>query len=142
MFISVYVFVVSQLIRSNQTESENPKAGVVVCLAPLSLLCKFGKKVCYCLFLNAESVVCDAGAQWCLNGGTCIDVSANVTGDDYYVCQCPPGWQGVHCESDVDECASDPCQNNGTCTHGVNSYNCLCEIGYHGDNCEFGKLFC
>ena len=37
---------------------------------------------------------------------------------------------------DIDECASSPCQNGGTCTDSVNSYTCNCDAGYSGDNCE------
>ncbi|XP_078661238.1 uncharacterized protein LOC144905439 [Branchiostoma floridae x Branchiostoma belcheri] len=42
------------------------------------------------------------------------------------------------CAQDIDECASDPCQYNGTCVDGVNSYTCQCVPGFTGDNCENG----
>lgn len=42
---------------------------------------------------------------------------------------------------DIDECASEPCQNNATCTQFLNGYNCTCVDGYTGDNCETGKLY-
>lgn len=35
-----------------------------------------------------------------------------------------------------DECISDPCQNNGTCIDGENSYNCTCLDGFTGAVCE------
>ena len=38
--------------------------------------------------------------------------------------------------SDIDECASSPCQNGGTCIDAVNSYTCNCDLGYSGDYCE------
>ena len=38
--------------------------------------------------------------------------------------------------ADIDECASSPCQNGGTCVDDVNSYNCNCDVGYSGANCE------
>ena len=42
--------------------------------------------------------------------------------------------------ADVDECASEPCQNNGTCVHGFDStaglYACYCQPGWSGVNCE------
>ena len=38
--------------------------------------------------------------------------------------------------ADIDECASSPCQNGGTCVDGINSYSCNCNAGYTGDNCE------
>jgi len=36
----------------------------------------------------------------------------------------------------IDECASSPCQNGGTCVDGSNSYTCNCDVGYTGPNCE------
>ena len=40
------------------------------------------------------------------------------------------------CQTDVDECASDPCQNNGTCWDQVDGYLCNCTANYTGDNCQ------
>ena len=40
---------------------------------------------------------------------------------------------------DIDECASDPCQNGGTCLDQINSYNCSCVAGYIGSDCETSK---
>ena len=30
-------------------------------------------------------------------------------------CECPPGFEGTRCEVNVDDCADNRCQNNGTC---------------------------
>ena len=38
--------------------------------------------------------------------------------------------------SDVDECASWPCVNGGTCIDGVAEYTCYCTSGYTGNDCE------
>ena len=43
------------------------------------------------------------------------------------------------CITDIDECASNPCMNDGTCTDGVNSYRCACSDGYVGENCDEGN---
>lgn len=43
------------------------------------------------------------------------------------------------CFSDVNECASHPCQNGGTCTHGINSFSCQCPAGFGGPTCETGE---
>ena len=40
---------------------------------------------------------------------------------------------------DIDECASVPCQHDGTCTDHVNKYTCTCANGYAGKVCETGK---
>ena len=41
--------------------------------------------------------------------------------------------------SDIDECASNPCQNGGTCADDVNRYDCTCEAGYTGSDCETSR---
>ena len=40
---------------------------------------------------------------------------------------------------DIDECASNPCQNGATCIDGINAYTCNCVPGHAGDNCEIGN---
>ena len=41
---------------------------------------------------------------------------------------------------DIDECASSPCQNGGTCTDGFNSYTCVCAAGRTGLHCGGNEL--
>ena len=41
--------------------------------------------------------------------------------------------------SDTDDCYPNPCLNNGTCTDGVNDYNCTCVPGFVGKNCSHSK---
>ena len=43
--------------------------------------------------------------------------------------------------SDTDDCYPNPCLNNGTCTDGVNDYNCTCVPGFVGKNCSNSKSF-
>ncbi|XP_053072047.1 sushi, nidogen and EGF-like domain-containing protein 1 isoform X4 [Acinonyx jubatus] len=70
----------------------------------------------------------------CLNGGKCIDDC--ITGNPSYSCSCLSGFTGRRCHLDVNECASHPCQNGGTCTHGINSFSCRCPAGFGGPTCE------
>ncbi|XP_013397947.1 deleted in malignant brain tumors 1 protein-like [Lingula anatina] len=37
---------------------------------------------------------------------------------------------------EIYKCSSRPCQNGGTCVDMVNSYRCLCSVGYYGTNCQ------
>lgn len=70
----------------------------------------------------------------CLNGGQCIDDC--ITGNPSFTCSCLAGFTGRRCQIDVDECASNPCQNGGTCKDGINSFTCQCPPGYTGIQCE------
>ena len=42
--------------------------------------------------------------------------------------------------SDIHECVSNPCQNQGTCHDGVNTYSCTCTEGYTGTACDKGII--
>ncbi len=50
----------------------------------------------------------DCAPNPCVNGGTCQN---DVEG---FTCQCPPGFFGMTCEVDVDECLYEPCRH-GVC---------------------------
>uniref|UniRef100_A0A3B4AQ58 Sushi, nidogen and EGF-like domain-containing protein 1 n=1 Tax=Periophthalmus magnuspinnatus TaxID=409849 RepID=A0A3B4AQ58_9GOBI len=70
----------------------------------------------------------------CLNGGQCIDDC--ITGNPSFTCSCLAGFTGRRCQIDVNECASNPCQNGGTCEDLINSFVCQCLPGYTGIHCE------
>ena len=40
------------------------------------------------------------------------------------------------CFQDINECASNPCQNGGNCSDFVAEYNCTCQPGFSGTDCE------
>ena len=40
----------------------------------------------------------------------------------------------------VDNCATSPCQNNGTCTRFPGGYNCTCQTEFYGKDCGISKL--
>ena len=41
---------------------------------------------------------------------------------------------------DIDDCATNPCQNGGMCTDRVESYNYTCVAGFKGANCEISEF--
>lgn len=48
---------------------------------------------------------------------------------------CPAFQTGNLCQVNINECASSPCMNKGTCVDGVASFTCLCELPYSGPTC-------
>ena len=42
-------------------------------------------------------------------------------------------------EPEVDYCAGNPCQNNGTCFNSTTTYACACTSGWTGQTCEKGE---
>ena len=42
------------------------------------------------------------------------------------------GFSGAFCETNINECASAPCDNGGTCADGINTFRCTCAAGYSG----------
>ena len=78
---------------------------------------------------------------------------------DSYTCACTDGFIGTNCNTPVDNCSPNPCQNSGTCANIVNgngyqcpsvstactggstsagndTYQCTCPPGYTGVNCQ------
>ncbi|XP_034872549.1 protein crumbs homolog 2 [Mirounga leonina] len=92
---------------------------------------------------------CESGP--CQHGGQCLQRSdpALYGGDRAtfpgtfnfrhaagFLCRCPPGFEGDECGVDVDECASQPCLNEGRCQDLPNSFRCHCPDGYTGLACQ------
>lgn len=49
---------------------------------------------------------------------------------------CQPGFTGFNCQTNINECDSNPCLNGGVCQDEVNAFSCVCKRGYWGKNCE------
>ncbi|XP_071454914.1 delta-like protein B [Hetaerina americana] len=60
-----------------------------------------------------------------------------------YICKCPPGYGGDHCERRMDPCAERPCLNGGTCLSRANGtgviFDCRCAVGFSGPTCSIGS---
>ena len=49
-----------------------------------------------------------------------------------YVCDCPFGFGGLNCSQELDECQSNPCQNEARCVDMLGTYHCECTRGWIG----------
>ena len=67
---------------------------------------------------NSSDPQCPKGVQ-CKNGGTCFNND----------CCCVAGYAGKYCETEIDECLSNPCQNGATCLDVLDRYICRCLPG-------------
>ena len=45
----------------------------------------------------------------------------------------------MRCLSEIDECASNPCENGGSCVDDVGSFLCNCSAGYSDFVCSTGR---
>ncbi|XP_076306369.1 protein jagged-1-like isoform X2 [Tachypleus tridentatus] len=69
--------------------------------------------------------------------GKCI---SEPTGS--FTCVCDPGYTGKQCQDNINECASNPCQNGGTCVDKINSFQCICKEGWKGPICSRRHSHC
>lgn len=53
-----------------------------------------------------------------------------------YECRCQNGYVGVHCETNFDDCAPDPCKNGGVCSDRTDDFRCACPAGFEGKRCD------
>ncbi|XP_078497967.1 protein crumbs homolog 2 isoform X2 [Lissotriton helveticus] len=65
----------------------------------------------------------------CSHHGKCQDLFNSFS------CVCTPAWEGPQCESNVNDCKSNPCPQ-GSCIDLEGDYRCVCSPGYTGRNCE------
>ncbi|XP_035668225.1 von Willebrand factor D and EGF domain-containing protein-like [Branchiostoma floridae] len=71
----------------------------------------------------------------CQNNGNCVIDPDMPRGQGHYNCECP-GYTGALCEEEVDECASNPCENGATCSDEVDGFTCTCDELHTGAVCD------
>ncbi|KAI8488027.1 hypothetical protein Bbelb_341450 [Branchiostoma belcheri] len=64
----------------------------------------------------------------------CPENHYQIGGDEEILCN-NGEWKGTDLVCEFDDCHSDPCENGGTCTDGLDTYTCECTPGWTGDNC-------
>jgi len=91
--------------------------------------------------LNSDGKRCDVNNYCdgviCLNGGTCVVKTTS------FECVCLTGYTGIHCENDIDECASPlkgGCEDK--CVNTIGSFRCICNghklLADNGRSCQGG----
>jgi len=62
--------------------------------------------------------------------GTCEDGGPNT-----FICNCEPGWGGLRCEADENECleGTHACAGAAVCSNNIGSHTCACLNNYWGN---------
>ncbi|XP_060606332.1 neurogenic locus notch homolog protein 1-like [Ruditapes philippinarum] len=53
-----------------------------------------------------------------------------------FLCICSPGYTGDLCQTPIDHCEPNPCQNGGSCQNGANNFTCICPESFQGNLCD------
>jgi hypothetical protein len=73
----------------------------------------------------------------CKNNSTCNEFL--IDNHMHYNCSCIDGFDGYHCETNIDDCFEDSCKNGGQCIDLINGFSCNCFTFFYGEFCEIKK---
>uniref|UniRef100_A0A8V5GDB6 Uncharacterized protein n=1 Tax=Melopsittacus undulatus TaxID=13146 RepID=A0A8V5GDB6_MELUD len=60
-----------------------------------------------------------------------------------YDCICMPGFTGIDCNVNINECESNPCTDpHFECVDSINGYTCKCQTGLNGEGCQTESSVC
>ncbi|NXO35180.1 CRUM1 protein, partial [Locustella ochotensis] len=110
---------------------------------------------------DCEEDVDECVTEPCHNGGLCLQRSnpahygtqphfpSNFSYSQAagFLCQCQPGFTGVECAVNINECEEGPCKNGAVCEDGIADYSCHCVPGqdgvtWGGKNCSVQLTGC
>ncbi|XP_031240036.1 protein crumbs homolog 1 isoform X4 [Mastomys coucha] len=101
--------------------------------------CKHSSQDSNCCLDTANNLDKDCGdlkdpcfSSPCQGIATCV----NIPGERSFLCQCPPGYSGLTCETATNSCGGNACQHGGSCHRGPEHPVCVCPPGYAGSFCE------
>ncbi|KAM7367654.1 hypothetical protein PAMP_013939 [Pampus punctatissimus] len=86
---------------------------------------------------NDSAGVRHISSNVCGPRGRCINQPAGN-----FTCVCDPGFSGIYCHENINDCINSPCRNGGTCIDGVNSFQCFCPDGWEGKLCDLNVNEC
>jgi hypothetical protein len=66
------------------------------------------------------------------NTASCV----NLANPNRFVCTCAAGFTGTLCQTELNECSSNPCRNGGSCVDRINGFTCSCVGAFSGSLCE------
>ena len=90
----------------------------------------YNEGFCIIFYMSCFSDDHDAcDGHGCQNGGSCVPHTQT------YTCACVRGFSGEHCETNINDCLSNPCLF-GRCVDKIEGYECKCMLHAIGKRCE------
>ncbi|XP_054720792.1 protein jagged-1-like [Uloborus diversus] len=99
--------------------------------------CETNSDKCATMSPNSSAGLRHVSSSLCGDHGKCV--SDHLGG---FTCVCDVGYTGRYCHENINDCASSPCKNGGTCVDGLNSFQCFCQEGWEGRYCQINKNDC